>query len=249
LRQIDQADRSRLGRAGIKLGRKVVYATALLRPEACSCVQPCVGPFLGPAFQPSFRRRRPAISCPADDVDDDTCLAMGFPVVAGVAIRADEIESIAPTWPAAPAQTPSRAASAATLTWPPPFSKRSPNPAAPRLTSFSVLSDASVSLHSMYTAMQDESYDVVIVGAGPGGLSCARALAGSGQRVLVLEKSESLGKKICAGELTAKVLPGEDFDRGRPWTEIHVGNDHTCHALKLPRPFAWTAGATASRAT
>jgi flavin-dependent dehydrogenase len=90
--------------------------------------------------------------------------------------------------------------------------------------------------------MQDESYDVVIVGAGPGGLSCARALAGSGQRVLVLEKSESLGKKICAGELTAKVLPGEDFDRGRPWTEIHVGNDHTCHALKLPRPFAWTTG-------
>jgi geranylgeranyl reductase len=90
--------------------------------------------------------------------------------------------------------------------------------------------------------MQVETYDVVIVGAGPGGLSCARALAGSGQRVLILEKSESLGKKICAGELTAKVLPGEDFDRGRPWTEIHVGNDDSCHLLKLPRPFAWTAG-------
>jgi geranylgeranyl reductase len=90
--------------------------------------------------------------------------------------------------------------------------------------------------------MQTESFDVVIVGAGPGGLSCARALAGSGQRVLVLEKSADLGKKICAGELTAKVLPSESFDRGRPWTEIHVGNDDTCHALKLPRPFAWTAG-------
>ena len=90
--------------------------------------------------------------------------------------------------------------------------------------------------------MQSESYDVIIVGAGPGGLSCARSLAGSGQRVLVLEKAESLGKKICAGELTAKVLPGEEFDRGRPWTEIHVGNDHTSHALRLPRPFAWTTG-------
>jgi flavin-dependent dehydrogenase len=90
--------------------------------------------------------------------------------------------------------------------------------------------------------MQLESYDVVIVGAGPGGLSCARALAGSGKRVLVLEKAESLGKKICAGELTAKVLPDETFDRGRPWTEIHVGNDHTSHALSLPRPFAWTTG-------
>jgi flavin-dependent dehydrogenase len=90
--------------------------------------------------------------------------------------------------------------------------------------------------------MEVESYDVVIVGAGPGGLACARALAGSGQRVLVLEKSEGLGKKICAGELSAKVLPGETFDRGRPWTEIHVGNAHTSHHLALPRPFAWTAG-------
>jgi geranylgeranyl reductase len=90
--------------------------------------------------------------------------------------------------------------------------------------------------------MRDESFDVVIVGAGPGGLSCARALAGSGQRVLVLEKSANLGQKICAGELTAKVLPGEIFDRGRAWTGIHVGNEHTSHAVALPRPFAWTAG-------
>ena len=63
--------------------------------------------------------------------------------------------------------------------------------------------------------MQVDSYDVVIVGAGPGGLSCARALAGSGQRVLVLEKSEALGKKICAGELTAKVLARREL-RSRP---------------------------------
>jgi geranylgeranyl reductase len=93
--------------------------------------------------------------------------------------------------------------------------------------------------------MQVESYDMVdvlIVGAGPGGLSCARALAGSGKRVLVLEKSESLGKKICAGELTAKVLPDETFDRGRPWMQINVGTDHSCHKLALPRPFAWTTG-------
>jgi flavin-dependent dehydrogenase len=58
----------------------------------------------------------------------------------------------------------------------------------------------------------------------------------------VLEKCAGLGKKICAGELTAKVLPGETFDRGRPWTEIHVGNDKTSYPISLPRPFAWTAG-------
>jgi flavin-dependent dehydrogenase len=90
--------------------------------------------------------------------------------------------------------------------------------------------------------METQSFDTVIVGAGPGGLACARALSGSGQKVLVLDKAESLGRKICAGELTAKVLPDEVFDRGRPWTRIHVGNDHGCHALDLPRPFAWTAG-------
>jgi choline dehydrogenase-like flavoprotein len=86
--------------------------------------------------------------------------------------------------------------------------------------------------------MPNESYDVIIVGAGPGGLACARALAGSGKRVLVLEKAASLGKKICAGELTAKVLPDEDFERGRPWTRIHVGNDHSSHALDLPQQAA-----------
>jgi hypothetical protein len=32
---------------------------------------------------------------PSDEIDDETCLAMGFPVVGRVAIRADEVESIA----------------------------------------------------------------------------------------------------------------------------------------------------------
>ena len=90
--------------------------------------------------------------------------------------------------------------------------------------------------------MQEERFDIIVVGAGPGGLACARSLAKSGKSVLVLEKSDALGKKICAGETTAKVLPGESFDRGRPWTEIHVGNDRSCHKLSLPRPFAWTTG-------
>ena len=31
---------------------------------------------------------------PADELDDETCLAMGFPVMGGVAIRADEVEFI-----------------------------------------------------------------------------------------------------------------------------------------------------------
>ncbi len=48
-------------------------------------------------------------------------------------------------------------------------------------------------------------YDVIVVGAGPAGLSCAEVLAKGGKSVLVLEKNNEIGPKICAGGLTAKV--------------------------------------------
>ncbi len=48
-------------------------------------------------------------------------------------------------------------------------------------------------------------YDVIIVGAGPAGLSCAEVLAKGGKSVLVLEKNDEIGPKICAGGLPAKV--------------------------------------------
>ncbi|MFH0737698.1 MAG: NAD(P)/FAD-dependent oxidoreductase [Candidatus Micrarchaeota archaeon] len=90
--------------------------------------------------------------------------------------------------------------------------------------------------------MEPTSYDVVIVGAGPGGLSCARHLTGSGLRVLVLEKNDRLGKKICSGEISPKVLPHEPFDRGHPWTEITVGTDDSRQTVRFDRPFLWTIG-------
>ena len=49
-----------------------------------------------------------------------------------------------------------------------------------------------------------QSYDVVIVGAGPAGLNCAEKLAGSGKTVLVLEQKDVVGPKVCAGGLTKK---------------------------------------------
>lgn len=49
-----------------------------------------------------------------------------------------------------------------------------------------------------------ELYDVVIVGAGPAGLKCAEVLGNSSLRVLLLEKNENIGPKICAGGLTGK---------------------------------------------
>ena len=45
-------------------------------------------------------------------------------------------------------------------------------------------------------------YHTIIIGAGPGGLSCARHLAQHGKEVLVLEMKKQLGAKVCAGGVT-----------------------------------------------
>lgn len=45
-------------------------------------------------------------------------------------------------------------------------------------------------------------YDVIIIGAGPAGLKCAETLANSKYQILLLEKNEIIGPKICAGGLT-----------------------------------------------
>lgn len=50
-----------------------------------------------------------------------------------------------------------------------------------------------------------DKYDVVIIGAGPAGLSCARELQSSGKSILLVEKNSKIGPKICAGGLTTKV--------------------------------------------
>jgi len=45
-------------------------------------------------------------------------------------------------------------------------------------------------------------YDVIIVGAGPGGLACATTAASYGLTTLVLERKQFLGRKVCAGGIT-----------------------------------------------
>ena len=58
-----------------------------------------------------------------------------------------------------------------------------------------------------------EQFDVIIVGGGPAGLLCASELSKSSLRVLLLEKREGFGDKLCAGGLTTKdmeVLPLPD---------------------------------------
>lgn len=47
-----------------------------------------------------------------------------------------------------------------------------------------------------------QSYFAIIVGAGPGGLACARILAEHGHKVLVLERKKRVGPKVCGGGIT-----------------------------------------------
>jgi len=48
----------------------------------------------------------------------------------------------------------------------------------------------------------NNEYDVIIIGAGPGGLECVKQLKDSNLSVLLIEKNEIIGPKICAGGLT-----------------------------------------------
>jgi flavin-dependent dehydrogenase len=61
----------------------------------------------------------------------------------------------------------------------------------------------------MSTDYLRESYDVIIVGAGPAGLKCAERLGGSSYRVLAIERKDVIGPKVCAGGLTGLNRPLE----------------------------------------
>jgi geranylgeranyl reductase len=49
-----------------------------------------------------------------------------------------------------------------------------------------------------------EIFDIIIVGAGPAGINAAKILGDAGKKVLLLEKNEEIGPKVCAGGLTRK---------------------------------------------
>jgi len=70
-----------------------------------------------------------------------------------------------------------------------------------------------------------ERCDALVVGAGPGGSSCARALHAAGLDVVVIDRSSFPRDKVCAGWIMPRVLDAlqidpVDYARGRTWQPI-----------------------------
>jgi flavin-dependent dehydrogenase len=72
-------------------------------------------------------------------------------------------------------------------------------------------------------------FDVIIIGAGPAGIACARALAGSSLSVLLVEKNTAIGPKVCAGGLTRVAI-----DFGIPEGQARTFHSQTVHLDSQP---------------
>jgi monoamine oxidase len=65
--------------------------------------------------------------------------------------------------------------------------------------------------------MTDNTYDVVVVGAGMAGLTAARALAEAGMKVLVVEAQDRIGGRIWTRHVGDEAIElGAEFIHGRP---------------------------------
>lgn len=86
------------------------------------------------------------------------------------------------------------------------------------------------------------SFSVIIVGAGPGGLSCARLLAENGMDVLVLERKPVTGPKVCGGGITwdglIKRVPGHLIDGSFP--SQHIRSNYQQTIIQSSQPIVAT---------
>lgn len=87
-----------------------------------------------------------------------------------------------------------------------------------------------------------KSHETIIIGAGPGGLACALTLARQGRDVLLLEKKQHIGSKVCAGGITwsglLNHLPTELIERTFCSQYIHTNWQQT--TISSPSPMIAT---------
>jgi geranylgeranyl reductase len=89
----------------------------------------------------------------------------------------------------------------------------------------------------------DNIYDVIIIGAGPAGLTAGKVLASRNKKVLILEKNSIAGEKVCAGGLTLK-----DFKKIRvpdsviteEFKSANLNLDGHCTKFEFNTPWIWT---------
>jgi menaquinone-9 beta-reductase len=81
-------------------------------------------------------------------------------------------------------------------------------------------------------------YEVIIVGAGPAGLACATAAASHGLATLVLERKQTLGRKVCAGGITwnglLKSIPIDISERQFARQQVFTRFQQVCVSSPTP---------------
>jgi flavin-dependent dehydrogenase len=76
--------------------------------------------------------------------------------------------------------------------------------------------------------MVADTHDVIIVGGGPAGSTCARFLKGGGARVAIVDRAQFPRVKLCGGWLSAPIwdalalAPGDYTGRLWEWNSCHV---------------------------
>ena len=68
----------------------------------------------------------------------------------------------------------------------------------------------------------DRTYDVIVVGAGPAGSSCAKVLAENKVDVLVLEKHPVIGYPLCCAEALSLPFFSKYFDHNHRWISNYI---------------------------
>ena len=92
VRELDPRDRSAFGRAGVRVGRNVVFSAKLLQPAALrERVLLCQAEI---GWRLDWPRADAASFVPSSELSDAIYAAMGFPVIGGRAIRSDVVETI-----------------------------------------------------------------------------------------------------------------------------------------------------------